>query len=174
MVSGAKHGTVAGHTCMFQTITEEEKQQLWPRFMFSQYRVNLTLDSSARDFSQMLLCWSWLFHFVIGIFSTCSFSFSYLYFPLLSLLKNFTHQFSWQSESALWCSAASWFFQALQGRISQIDISCGSVPSLLGDSPEVQCCVARQTVKKRYKSLWPGELTCSPDKSKLMEKMGDC
>lgn len=75
-------------------------------------------------------------------------------FSLFSQLKNFTHPFSWQSDSALWCSAASWFFQVLQGRVSQIDISCGSVPSQLGDSPEVQCCVARQTVKKRRKSLW--------------------
>lgn len=84
-------------------------------------------------------------------------------FSLFSQLKNFPHPFSWQSDSALWCSAASWFFQVLQGRVSQIDISCGSVPRQLGDSPEVQCCVARQTVKKRRKSLWPGELTCSPE-----------
>lgn len=159
---------------LFHAITKEEKQQLLPLFSFSQYRVNLTLGSDFFFFHKCLSVDPLVGFFIVPLSNWHPFNLLLFFlgfvFSLFSQLKNFTHPFSWQSDSALWCSAASWFFQVLQGRVSQIDISCGSVPSQLGDSPEVQCCVARQTVKKRHKSLWPGELTCSPDKSKLMEK----
>lgn len=70
---------------LFHDITKEEKQQLLPRFTFSQYRVNLTLGSDFFFFtnaSLLILLWAFsLFLFLIGILSTCSFSFSALYFP---------------------------------------------------------------------------------------------
>lgn len=62
------------------------------------------------------------------------------------------------------------FFQVLQGRISQIEISCGSVPSQLGGSPKVQCCASRRW--ERGEGISGQASSNGPlDKSKLVEKV---